>query len=208
MTTNPDFHQLHICGLDEAGRGPLAGPLVAAAVVLPADFDFTARFPKIPFRDSKKMSLLQREKAYNLITEHCIACKIIEISVPEINANGIGWANRTIFELLINQTAADYYIVDGNLKLNPPVQLWGRTESRVRADESVQAVSAASILAKVTRDRIMHELDANYPVYGWAHNRGYGTREHIQAIREHGRTPHHRDQFVDTALSDKKKPTG
>jgi ribonuclease HII len=208
MTTKPNFQQLHICGLDEAGRGPLAGPLVAAAVVLPPDFDFNARFPRVAFRDSKTMSLLQREKAYQLVIDHAVSHKIIEISVDEINAEGIGWANRTIFELLINQVSADYYIVDGNLKLNPPVQAWGRTESRVRADQNVQAVSAAAILAKVSRDRIMRDLDSQYPEYGWDHNRGYGTREHIQAIRTHGRTAHHRTQFVDTALSDKKKPTG
>jgi ribonuclease HII len=204
MMTLPNIHQRLICGLDEAGRGPLAGPLIAAAVILPPDFDFAVQFPRVVFRDSKKMSLRQREKAYDLIVANAIAYKIIEIGVPKINANNIGWANRAIFEQLIAQIDADYYIVDGNLKLNPPVQAWGRTESRVRADESVQAVSAAAILAKVTRDRVMRELAEQYPDYGWAHNSGYGTPEHIRAIREHGRTPQHRTQFVDTALSEKK----
>jgi ribonuclease HII len=207
MMTEPEIRQLQVCGLDEAGRGPLAGPLVAAAVILPPEFDFAARFPGIAFRDSKTMSLLQREKAYDLITANATTWKIARIDVDTINANGIGWANRTIFEQLISEIAADYsvdcYIVDGNLKLNAPVQAWGRVESRVRADASVQAVSAAAILAKVTRDRIMRELDAQHPDYGWARNRGYGTAGHIAAIRAHGRTAQHRTVFVDTALSDK-----
>lgn len=192
-----------LCGMDEAGRGPLAGPLVAAAVILPDGFDFAARFPKVAFRDSKKLSRLQREKAFDLIRTYAVSYQIVQIEVAEINQHGIGVANKAIFEALLTLIQADHYIVDGNLRLTIPVALWGRVESRVRADESVAAVSAASILAKVQRDRLMSDLDLTSPQYGWRTNRGYGTASHIRAIREFGRSVHHRTQFVDTALSDK-----
>jgi len=190
-----------LCGLDEAGRGPLAGPLLAAAVVFSPEFDFAVRFPELRFGDSKQMTRLQRERAFEKIIENAVAWQVETISVDEINQSGIGWANREAFERLITRLPADTYIVDGNLKLDLPPLWWGRVECRIRADESVMAVSAASILAKVTRDRLMHDLSREYPEYGWAHNSGYGTPEHLRALRRHGATVQHRMQFIQTALS-------
>ncbi len=114
---------------------------------------------------------------------------------------GIGWANRVAFERLILRMDADSYIVDGNLKLQDMGRKARHVRSQVRADETEQAVMAASIVAKVNRDQIMRDLHGEYSVYGWDHNKGYGTHEHIAAIRQHGTCVHHRHQFVTTALS-------
>jgi ribonuclease HII len=187
--------------MDEAGRGPLAGPLVAAAVILAPGFDPAREFPNLQLRDSKQMTYLQREQAFTLIKAKAQFYHVTQIEVAEINAYGIGWANRAIFERMIAAIDADFFIVDGNLKLDVPVTRWGRVESRIRADESVAAVSAASVLAKVTRDRLMETLHERYPAYGWDRNKGYGTPGHIKALREIGPCPQHRVQFCQTALS-------
>jgi ribonuclease HII len=195
--------------MDEVGRGPLAGPLVAAAVILPDHFEETARKQKIIIRDSKTLSVLQRERAYHLIVDHALAYEIAQMSVDKINERGIGWANRAVFEALIPRIEADYYVIDGRLKLSVSPDYWGRVESKRKADETVLAVSAAAILAKVTRDRQMAQLDVQYPQYGWAHNQGYGTAEHLRALSEYGTSLHHRTQFVSTALGNfaRKAPT-
>lgn len=190
-----------LCGLDEAGRGPLAGPLVAAAVIFPPDFVFAEVFPALKFGDSKQLSAHQREAALSHIHEFALAIEVQIVSVDDINEQGIGWANRAAFERLIVALDADRYVVDGNLKLANLGKKARRVESMVRADQSIQSVSAASIVAKVTRDRIMRELHTDFPVYGWDHNAGYCTREHLAAVRTHGSTLHHRRQFVTTALS-------
>jgi ribonuclease HII len=190
-----------VCGLDEVGRGPLAGPIVAAAVVFPADFVFADYFPALKFGDSKKLSAYQREAVWSMIHEFASSVQIDYIDVDDINAQGIGWANRAVFERLIMAVDADKYVVDGNLKLSNLGRKARRVSSVVRADESEQAVSAASIIAKVTRDRIMRELHLLYPVYGWDHNVGYCTREHLNAVWQYGSTIHHRRQFVTTALA-------
>ena len=190
-----------LCGLDEVGRGPLAGPLVAAAVVLPSGFVFSDAFPQFRFDDSKKLSSHQREKAADAIREVAVVLTVEMISVDEINAQGIGWANRAVFERLIMRVDAEKYVVDGNLKLANLGRKKKRVRSVVRADATEQAVTAASIIAKVTRDRIMNDLHQDYPLYGWDHNMGYGTRAHIRALREHGPCAHHRHQFVTTALA-------
>jgi ribonuclease HII len=189
-----------ICGMDEAGRGPLAGPLVGAAVVFPDGFNF-AETVAIPFRDSKKLSAHQREKLINYINEFAEVVRVEVITVAEINENGIGWANRHLFERLIMDIDADRYIVDGNLKLDNLGRKAKLAHSVVRADETWQAVSAASIIAKVRRDEIMHQLHAAHPVYGWDHNAGYGTPAHIAALAEYGACEHHRIKFVTTALA-------
>ena len=189
-----------VCGLDEAGRGPLAGPIVAAAVVFPPDFDFAARFPHIAFGDSKKLTARQREAAYALIVTHALVCETEFIDVFDINARDIGWANRTIFERLISRVEADRFIVDGNLKLTVPLEKRAAVCSVVRADQSEAAVSAASVVAKVSRDRWMHNLHADYPEYGWDHNMGYHSPLHVAAIRKHGQSLHHRTKFVETVL--------
>ena len=147
------------------------------------------------------MSLKQREAAYTLIEQHAEAFRIERIDVPDIDAYGIGWANRAIFERLISALEADRYVVDGNLKLTLPPEKMAVVRSVIRADQTEQAVSAASIIAKVTRDRIMHDLHERYPDYRWDHNRGYGTAEHIAAIRASGASPEHRSQYIATALA-------
>jgi ribonuclease HII len=190
-----------ICGLDEVGRGPLAGPLVAAAIILPPDFVFREAFPTLRFDDSKKLNARQREAAAGVIREYALVLAVESISVDEINAQGIGWANRSVFERLILGIEADRYIVDGNLKLTSLDRKARRVRSLIRADETEQAVTAASIIAKVTRDRIMRDLHLNFPVYGWDHNMGYCTHSHVEALRSHGPCGHHRRQFVTTALS-------
>jgi ribonuclease HII len=189
------------CGLDEVGRGPLAGPLVAAAVVLPPDLIFSEAFPQLRFDDSKKLNSRQREAAADAIREVALALTVEAISVDEINAQGIGWANRTALERLIMRVDADRYTVDGNLKLANLGRKTKHVRCVVRADGSDQAVIAASIIAKVTRDRIMRDLHLDFPVYGWDHNMGYGTQAHVAALREYGSCAHHRQRFVTTALA-------
>lgn len=197
-----------ICGLDEAGRGALAGPLVAAAVIFPPEFRFAERFPKLRFGDSKALTLHQREAAVTYIYEWALEVQVEQIDVADINTNGIGWANRHVFEMLILKIEADRYVVDGNLKLDRLGHKARRTQSMVRADQTVQAVAAASIVAKVRRDRLMAELHEQHPAFGWDHNRGYGTPSHIAALKAHGLTPQHRRQFVATALTRPEKLPG
>lgn len=189
-----------ICGLDEAGRGPFAGPLVAAAVIFPPGFTFNDVFPALKLRDFKTLSAHQRGNLIAYIYEYAehVAAEIIP--VEDINMLGLGWANRTVFERLIMAVEADRYIVDGNLKLQNLGRRRAKVRCVVRADQTEQAVSAASVVAKVVRDRLMDALHAEFPVYGWDHNKGYGTPEHIAALREHGPCIHHRRQFVSTAL--------
>jgi ribonuclease HII len=196
---NPTPAFLTLCGLDEAGRGPLAGPLIAAAVVFPADFRWEA-VNALPLRDSKRLSARQREQIFPYIHDFALTVDTEIIDVADIDRAGIGWANRTAFESLILRLEADKYIVDGNLKLHDLGRKISRYESVVRADQRYVAVSAASVVAKVTRDRIMAAWHEKYPMYGWDHNKGYGTAAHIAALREYGPSPFHRRAFVTTAL--------
>jgi len=182
-----------ICGLDECGRGPLAGPLVAAAAV------FNAQCTMTNLKDSKKLSEGQRNRLYKEIVEKCVWAVEV-ISVRQINSRGIGWANKEIFRRLIKRVTADKYIVDGNLK----IRVRGKSKqikSMIKADDKIAQVMAASIVAKVTRDEHMMRLHEEHVMYGWRSNKGYGTRYHIQAIREHGPCKHHRRVFVRTALN-------
>ena len=118
------------------------------------------------------------------------------ISARQINNRGMGWANKQVFKNLIKRTLADKYIVDGNLKIRKAV-------SMVKADTKVPEVMAASIVAKVTRDKLMKELHKKHPNYGWRTNMGYGTSYHIRAIKEFGLVHYHRRVFVTTALKGK-----
>lgn len=191
-----------ICGIDEAGRGPLAGPIVAAALVIPSDFDIQAI-------DSKKLSEKRREAWADEFQERHpqIQTAVVQISVAEINTKGIGWANKEIFRRLILQLEADIYLVDGNLKLfqgfsphelAPFGDKVSRVQNEIKGDERIPVIAAASILAKTHRDRIMRELHQTYPQYHWDKNKGYGSAQHISAIRTFGNTLHHRQQFVAT----------
>ena len=182
-----------VAGVDEAGRGPLAGPVVAAAVILD---DLK---PIAGLNDSKKLTERRREKLYDEILAKALCCSIAEASVQEIDTLNILQAT-----LLAMRRAVDglrlkpvKVLVDGN---RLPV-LDVRVEAIVQGDALVPAISAASILAKVHRDRLCTQLHAQYPQYGFDRHKGYGTAEHLQALSDHGPCPWHRTSFAPVARS-------
>lgn len=191
--------KLLICGLDEAGRGALAGPLVAAAVVFPKKTmkTVTRRLGFRP-RDGKTLSALQRKKIYTALKRMRATIAVEVITVRSINNHGIGWANREIMRRLIKRVEADRYIVDGRLRIGRI----GKKEikSVAHADATVPEVICAGIVAKVERDRLMQTLHREFPKYKWKLNAGYGTKEHIHAIQIYSVTHYHRSIFVTTAL--------
>lgn len=176
-----------MAGVDEAGRGPLAGPVVAAAVIL------DERNPIQGLADSKVLTAKRREQLYDEIRAKALCCSIAQASVEEIDQINILQATllamrRAVEGLRLKPTLV---LVDGN---RLPV-LNMRAEAIVKGDSKVQAISAASILAKVTRDRWCAELDTQYPQYGFAGHKGYGTAEHLAALQTHGACPEHRKTF-------------
>lgn len=177
-----------VCGCDEAGRGPLCGPVVAAAVILPCDFSIEG------LNDSKKLSEKKREKLYTLITENAIAYGIAEASPAEIDEINILNASMLAMRRAVEKLAvpADFALIDGNCArgFNIP------TETIVKGDAKSASVAAASILAKVTRDRLCTEQDKLYPEYGIAKHKGYPTKEHMEAVRKYGPSPIHRRTFL------------
>lgn len=173
-----------ICGMDEVGRGAFAGPLIAAAVVF--------NLPISNLRDSKKLTPRQRKSLYKIIVKSGAIIVVEEISTRQINNRGMGWANKEIFRRLKSKIPADNHIADGNLKI-------AGITSVIKADTKIPEVMAASIIAKVFRDRIMDHLHRQHPTYGWKTNKGYGTKYHLAAIKEHGVTKHHRTLWVRTA---------
>jgi ribonuclease HII len=182
-----------VAGVDEAGRGPLAGPVVAAAVILD---DLK---PIAGLNDSKKLTEKRREKLYDEIMAKALCCSIAEASVQEIDSLNILQAT-----LLAMRRAVDglrlkpvKVLVDGN---RLPV-LDVRAEAIVQGDALVPAISAASILAKVHRDRLCAQLHLKYPQYGFDRHKGYGTAEHLQALTQHGPSPWHRNSFSPVARS-------
>lgn len=182
-----------VAGVDEAGRGPLAGPVVAAAVILD---DLR---PIKGLADSKRLSARTRERLFDEIRAHALCCSIGEASVEEIDRLNILQATmlamqRAVAGLRLKPVKV---LVDGN---RIPV-LDVMAEAIVQGDAKVQAISAASILAKVHRDRWCEGIDAQYPHYGFASHKGYGTAVHLQALREHGPTPWHRRSFSPVALA-------
>ncbi len=177
-----------ICGVDEAGRGPLCGPVVAAACILPADCIIEG------LNDSKKLTEKKREKLFDIIRENALTYCIAQSSVEEINRINILEASllamrRAIAGLCPSAEAA---WIDGNVERDFPLP----ARAVIHGDALVPAISAASILAKVTRDRMCAALDAQYPVYGIAGHKGYGTAAHIAALKEHGPAPIHRLRFI------------
>ncbi len=180
-----------IAGVDEAGRGPLAGPVVAAAVILD-DLN-----PIKGLADSKKLTALKRDKLYDEIRAKALCCSIAEASVEEIDALNILQATMLAMRRAVEglRLKPNKVLVDGN---RLPV-LDVLAEAIVKGDSKVQAISAASILAKVTRDRWCEQIDQEYPVYGFAKHKGYGTEAHMQALKTHGATPWHRKSFAPVA---------
>lgn len=177
-----------IAGVDEAGRGPLAGPVVAAAVILD---DLR---PIAGLNDSKKLSAARREKLFDEIRAKALCCSIAQASVEEIDEINILQATLLAMRRAVEglRLKPAKVLVDGN---RLPV-LDVLAEAIVKGDATVPAISAASILAKVTRDRWCAELDAQYPQYGFAAHKGYGTAKHLAALQTHGACPEHRKTFA------------
>lgn len=189
------------CGLDEVGRGALAGPLVAAAVILPRDI--RERLGALaPFlRDSKTTPRGKREAVARALREHALEIALVVAPVRVIDERGIGWVNRDVFRRLICEIDADEYVVDGKIRPPAPADRAARVRCLVKADALTPAVSAASIIAKVYRDHLMTELAGEHSGYGWERNVGYGSAEHLAALHALGPSQQHRALFVATALS-------
>jgi ribonuclease HII len=185
-----DLRSFRLCGMDEVGRGSYAGPLVAAAVVLPPRF----RHPLL--RDSKLLSARQREEVGAVIRRRALAWVVAEISAADINRRGLGWANVEIFRRLVDLVEADGYCCDGRLRIDASRAV----HCLVKGDNLVPAISAASIVAKVHRDAIMVAMHEEAPYYNWASNKGYGARVHRDAIRSYGPHREHRTVFIDGML--------
>ena len=176
-----------IAGVDEAGRGPLAGPVVAAAVILD---DLK---PIKGLNDSKKLSPAQRERLYDEIRAKALCCAIAEASVEEIDSLNILQATMLAMRRAVEglRLKPAKVLVDGNRL--PVLKI--AAEAIVKGDAKVKAISAASILAKVHRDRLCLTLHEQHPNYGFDGHKGYPTPEHLAALREHGACPHHRRSF-------------
>ena len=183
-----------VAGIDEAGRGPLAGPVYAAAAVI--DRTRAARKLLRMIDDSKKLTLEQREEAYEaMIASGVVQFAVGEASVEEIDRINILQATylamRRAVQALVEQP--EVVLVDGN---RAPPQLGCRAETIVGGDAHSYSIAAASIFAKVTRDRYMHALALTFPGYGWETNRGYGSQQHLEALSLLGPTRHHRRSFA------------
>jgi ribonuclease HII len=178
-----------IAGVDEAGRGPLAGPVVAAAVILPVDFTHGV------LNDSKQLSEEQRETLYVEITTHVsIRWAVASVEVREIDRINILRATHQAMRRAVAQLVPPpcHALIDG-LPVRPfPV----KHTALVKGDAISFSIAAASIIAKVTRDRLMVELDTRFPPYGFARHKGYGTPQHLAALKLHGPCPHHRRTFL------------
>ncbi len=178
----------YICGVDEAGRGPLCGPVVAAAVILPLGLEIDG------LNDSKKLTEKKREKLFELICDSALAYSIAYGSVEEINGTNILEATLSAMRRAIETLTlkADYALIDGNIARGFALPV----KPVIHGDAISPSIAAASILAKVTRDRLCIDLDSEYPMYGIAKHKGYGTKEHMDALRKYGPSPIHRTKFI------------
>lgn len=177
-----------VCGVDEAGRGPLCGPVVAAAVILPDGLFIEG------LNDSKKLTEKKRNKLYDEICQSAIAYAIAESSVEEINDTNILEATLLAMRRAIDALTpkADFALIDGNISRDFQLP----AKAVIGGDAKSPSIAAASILAKVTRDRMCEELDKQYPMYGIAKHKGYGTKVHMDALRQYGPSPIHRLKFI------------
>ena len=183
----------HIAGIDEAGRGALAGPVVAAAVILPRNNHIETLLNDV--NDSKQLSAKKRETLFELIIEHALAYGIGQQPAAVIDEIGIMLANKLAMQTAVSQLtpAPDFLLIDGRLRLP---QLNIRQQAIVRGDSQSLSIAAASILAKVTRDRLMIALNHQFPHYGFAQHKGYGTQQHRDAISHYGPCHQHRHSFA------------
>ncbi|MBQ2827715.1 MAG: ribonuclease HII [Clostridia bacterium] len=184
-----------VCGVDEAGRGPLAGPVCAAAVILPDGLVIDG------LDDSKKLTEKKRDMLYDVICEEAIAYGIAFASVEEIEEMNILQATFLAMKRAVESLSVkpDIALVDGNQK--PPLEIQART--LVKGDAKSPSIAAASILAKVTRDRLMTEIAEQYPQYEFPKHKGYGTKLHYEKIMEHGISPVHRRSFLKKITGEK-----
>ena len=189
MRSDLDISEKNIVALDEAGRGCLSGPVVAAAVILPKDFESTL------IRDSKKMTEKQREKAYDIIKEVAIDYSVFYADAKIIDDINILQATMTAMHncLVAIEKPFSRIIVDGNY-----FKTFRDYEHTciIKGDDTYYSIAAASILAKVSRDRYMKKLHQEFPIYKWESNKGYGSKEHIKAIKDNGITEYHRKSFL------------
>lgn len=182
----------YICGVDEAGRGPLCGPVTAAAVIMPKDSFIEG------VNDSKKLSEKKREALYEEIIKQAISYHVFFVHNEEIDRINILNATLKAMEGAINglSVKAEFALIDGNQ--NRGITTPNKTV--VKGDAKSYSIACASILAKVSRDRLLEEYDAQYPQYGFSKHKGYGTKAHYEAIQEYGITPIHRKTFLKKAV--------
>ncbi len=181
-----------ICGVDEAGRGPLAGPVCAAAVILPHGTVIEG------VNDSKKLSEKKREALFEVIKETAISYSIAYADVAEIEALNILNATMLAMKRAVEglDVPADYAMIDGNRLPDLIID----SECIVKGDAKSMSIACASILAKVSRDRLLYKYAEEYPVYGFDKHKGYGTKVHVEALRTYGPCPYHRQSFLKKIL--------
>lgn len=182
----------HLAGCDEAGRGPIAGPVVAAAVI------FDKKTFHFEINDSKKLAEKKREELYDWIIEHCLSFGIGIIDHIEIDEINILQASLKAMSIAASQLnpKPNLILIDGNKSFNSDI----KTKTVVKGDAKSFTIAAASIIAKVTRDRIMHEAAETHPEYFWHNNKGYPTKAHIEAVKTFGISPIHRKTFLSKIL--------
>jgi len=180
-----------VAGVDEAGRGPLAGPVVAAAVIFPHGLSLPG------LRDSKKLSPAQRNQWFEHIRQQCMGFGIAVVDEATIDEINILQATRLAMKRAVEQlsVSADLLLIDGNRGIESGID----QKTIVGGDDASQSIAAASVLAKVTRDRMMEAHDETYPQYGFSQHKGYGTRMHRERIRQYGPCPIHRKTFKGVA---------
>lgn len=187
-----------IGGVDEVGRGPLIGDVVAACVVLPKDFVLEG------LTDSKKLSEKKRDAYYEIIKEQALAIGIGKVSPKEIDELNIYEATKKAMIMAINEVRSkinlEHVLIDAM-----PLELDIPTTSIIKGDSKSISIAAASVIAKVTRDRDLYELDKLYPMYDLANNKGYGTKKHIEALKEYGITEYHRLSYAPVRENKEKK---
>lgn len=185
-----------IAGIDEVGRGPLVGPVVTAAVILPKDF-YDERI-----NDSKKLTEKKRELLYDVIMENALSVGI-GISSPEVidEINILNATKKAMIEAINNLSIKPEHLLIDAVKLDIDIP----QTSIIKGDAKSQSIAAASIIAKVTRDRMMVELDKKYPMYDFKHNKGYGTKKHIEALYKYGPLKEHRKSFAPVSELTNKK---
>ncbi len=185
-----------ICGVDEAGRGPLCGPVVAAAVILKQDDMIEG------VNDSKKISPKKREELYDVIMEKALAVGVGIKGVDVIeNVNILNATKLAMKEAIQNlKIKPEYVLIDGNQMIDIDI----KEQTVVSGDAKSESIAAASIIAKVTRDRMLIEYDKKYPEYGFKNHKGYGTKAHIEAIKKYGLTPIHRKSFCTKFIKEDK----